>query len=154
MSDIDIAKRATRQIETLLEQRFQAEGLNLHERLATAQRHLPDRIIHQALCVALVRDDILMNPDLVIKDRKAFEFAAREVIDFLSTAQKTVVIPPLKTRRRRGFIAETATLMATVAGASLLFFAIGAAIWTNRDDLMDKSASVAVEKVALPQIGR
>jgi hypothetical protein len=153
MSDIDIAARYARKIELLLESRLQAQGLNLHERLADVQRHLPDRIVHQALCVALVRDDIMLNPDLVIKDRESFEAAAHEVLAYLATAQRVSVGPVLKSHRR-GFVGEFVSLATAAAGALMLFIALGAAIWSNIDLENQRTDSRPPGELNLPQIGK
>jgi hypothetical protein len=87
-SDIDVAIRASRQIEDLLEQRLGATGRGLHEKVTSVEGRLPPPLVKRLRWIASVRNAVVHDHDGTIRDRAAFDRAVEEAVANLN-AEKT-----------------------------------------------------------------
>lgn len=78
-SDRDLAIDAAKELEGILERRYNATGRGLHEKLNSVRDMLPPRVIRQARYIATMRNKLLHEEDYThLDDRARFDRALYE----------------------------------------------------------------------------
>jgi hypothetical protein len=84
MSQIETAVTMARRLETLLVERFQADGRGLHEKLTSVEEDLPKALAKQIRYVASIRNSVVHEDGFNISDLEAFVVSANAAIEQLS----------------------------------------------------------------------
>ncbi len=80
---IELAVRASKQLEGILESELGATGKGLHEKVTSVERHLPDSLIRKLRRIATIRNNAVHNPDYEIEDPDWFSRFALQAADEL-----------------------------------------------------------------------
>jgi len=101
MGEIDTAVKYSKQIETLLEQKFGASGKGLHEKLSSIETKIAQNIARQIRYVASIRNKVVHENGYQIDDYDQFVFACEKIIQSLNSlaadsisASGTALEPP------------------------------------------------------------
>jgi len=83
MSQIEVAVKLSRTLESLLEQKYQATGKGLHEKVTSVEAQLPEALVKQLRYIATIRNSVVHEegfevPDL-LKFTAAGDAAVREL---------------------------------------------------------------------------
>lgn len=116
MSDIDLAVRESRRLESLLAKRFNATGRGLHEKVSSVSQRLPLPLVKKLRYIASVRNKVVHNEDAAIDDRRGFRRACRTAHAEL-TALGTPIDTWKQTLRVIGYMAAFLT-----GGAMVIYF--------------------------------
>jgi len=80
MSDIDLAIRSSKRIETTLVRLFNARGKGLHEKLSSVEKKLPAGLVRRIRYIATIRNKLVHEHEYrKIDDRSSFKRAVRHV---------------------------------------------------------------------------
>ena len=80
MSDIDLAVKASKQIESTLDRMFGASGKGLHEKLTSVEKRLPVSLVKRIRYIATVRNKIIHDDEYrKFDDRAGFKLAVKQV---------------------------------------------------------------------------
>jgi len=87
MSDIEIAVKASRLIESLLEQKLNATGKGLHSKLTSVENKLSSAMVSKIRYIASVRNNVVHEDGATIGDVKAFQKSVTQVEEYLNTTK-------------------------------------------------------------------
>lgn len=80
MSDIDLAVKASKQIESTLVRVYGAKGKGLHEKVSSVEKKLPASLVKRIRYVATIRNKILHDDDYrKFDDRSAFKSVFKQI---------------------------------------------------------------------------
>jgi hypothetical protein len=80
MSDIDLAIRSSKRIETTLVRLFDAQGKGLHEKLTSVEKKLPVSLVKRIRYIATIRNKLIHEHEYrKMDDRASFKRAVRHV---------------------------------------------------------------------------
>jgi len=85
MSDIEMAVKGSRLIESLLEEKLGASGKGLHSKLSSVENRLSAPMISKMRYIASVRNSVVHEEGAKIDDVKGFQRAVEQVEDYLHT---------------------------------------------------------------------
>lgn len=89
MSDIDLAIRSSKRIETALVRLFDARGKGLHEKLSSVEKKLPPGLTRRIRYIATIRNKLVHEHEYrKIDDRSSFKRAVRQVNRELRSLEK------------------------------------------------------------------
>jgi hypothetical protein len=72
MSQIELAVALTRRLESLLEEKHQATGKGLHEKVSSVESRLPSQLVKSLRYIATMRNSIVHEDGFVIADIDGF----------------------------------------------------------------------------------
>lgn len=89
MSNIELAVKASKELEGILEQKFNAQGRGLHEKATSVQHLLPASLIQQLRFIAAVRNQTVHESDYEMdaQTRQRFTTAYEEAKNWLNEHQ-------------------------------------------------------------------
>ena len=71
-SPIEAAIKQTKKIESLLENKFSAQGRGLHEKVSSVEYNLPHSLVSRARQIASIRNELVHEDGFIIEDADAF----------------------------------------------------------------------------------
>ena len=97
MTSIEIAVRFSKQIESLLVDKFGARGKGLHEKLTSVEKHIPAQLQKKIRKIATVRNKAVHENNFDIPDIDKFSMICEQVIDELNALEikQNIDIVPL-----------------------------------------------------------
>lgn len=84
MSDIDLAVRASRRLENILEARFGAKGRGLHSMISSVEHSIPKPLVRSLRWVATMRNKVVHDESFKLEDPAAFKAEAKRLEKELS----------------------------------------------------------------------
>ena len=79
-SDIETVVRASQRLEALLTHEYAATGNGLGEKFHSVREHVPDGIDRAMNYIIGTRNDVVHNPDGVIRDKRNFEMVVDDLM--------------------------------------------------------------------------
>jgi hypothetical protein len=84
MSSIDLAVRATRDLESALERGFGATGKGLHEKIDSVEGALPDDVVKTLRWIATLRNNVVHREGFELDDPDGFRSSVERVSEELA----------------------------------------------------------------------
>lgn len=75
MSQIEAVVKLSRTLESLLEQKYQATGKGLHEKVTSVEAQLPEALVKQLRYIATIRNSVVHEDGFVVPDLMKFTAA-------------------------------------------------------------------------------
>ena len=72
MSQIELAVSLSRRLESLLEEKYQATGKGLHEKVSSIETTLPSQLVKSLRYIATIRNSVVHEEGFVIEDLAGF----------------------------------------------------------------------------------
>lgn len=103
MGQIDVAVKYAKKIETILENKYNAEGKGLHEKLDGLNGILDENIIKKARYIATIRNKVVHEDEYDIEDIEDFIETAKEVTSLLEDHKTEVGVKSVQTNINENF---------------------------------------------------
>jgi hypothetical protein len=130
MKDITPVVRAAKRIETLLEEKFGAQGRGLHEKLSSVERHVPAELHKTIRYIATVRNKVVHEDDYELDDAAGFLRQAERVAQALENIQGKTLAPHLSGKPPAArSSSRTVLLLALIPGVIAVFLFYWAIIY-------------------------
>ena len=124
MSQIEVAVKISRALESLLEKNYQASGKGLHEKVTSVEDKLPEALVNQLRYIATIRNSVVHEDGFVIADLAKFVITGdAAVVQLGGKPDATLTLGTQATWA--WYLDITLLFLATLAGAGVGMWNLG-----------------------------
>ena len=131
MSQIELAVSLSRRLESLLEEKYQATGKGLHEKVSSIETTLPSQLVKSLRYIATIRNSVVHEEGFVIEDLAGFSAQGDAALAQLGGAPMSETKPRNAGKmawdfeRLQGFLTLAIIVGCSIGGAVITFLSFG-----------------------------
>ena len=131
MSQIELAVSLSRRLESLLEEKYQATGKGLHEKVSSIETTLPSQLVKSLRYIATIRNSVVHEQGFVIEDLAGFSAQGDAALAQLGGAPMSETKPTNAGKmawdfeRLQGFLTLAIIVGCSIGGAVITFLSFG-----------------------------
>ncbi len=131
MSQIELAVSLSRRLESLLEEKYQATGKGLHEKVSSIETTLPSQLVKSLRYIATIRNSVVHEEGFVIEDLAGFSAQGDAALAQLGGAPMSETKPTNAGKmawnfeRLQGFLTLAIIVGCSIGGAVITFLSFG-----------------------------
>jgi hypothetical protein len=123
MSQIELAVKLSRRLETLLERKYHASGKGLHEKVSSVEAQLPAELVKTLRYIATIRNSVVHEEGFVIGDQARFSAQGDAALTQLSGSPMSSATNQFRTVK--DYVQITVIVVCAVAGTTTGVMIIG-----------------------------
>jgi hypothetical protein len=117
MSQIETAVTLSRRLESLLEEKHQATGKGLHEKVSSVEAKLSPDLVKSLRYIATMRNSVVHEDGFVIDDLAGFSAQGDAALAQLGGKPMNAGTPAGRLKQLQGFMGIACILLSGIAGA-------------------------------------
>ena len=131
MSQIELAVSLSRRLESLLEEKYQATGKGLHEKVSSIETTLPSQLVKSLRYIATIRNSVVHEEGFVIEDLAGFSAQGDAALAQLGGTPMSETKPTNAGKmawdfeRLQGFLTLAIIVGCSIGGAVITFLSFG-----------------------------